>query len=73
MTLPETRFAVLLGSRRVGTLLQRGDYTRFVFTEEYLNDPGRAILGLGFEQNLTGRHAAALRLPPWFSTCFPKG
>ncbi|GAA3441697.1 type II toxin-antitoxin system HipA family toxin [Planomonospora venezuelensis] len=73
MALPETRFAVLLGSRRVGTLLQRGDHTRFVFSEEYLDDPGRAILGLAFEQDLAGRHAAALRLPPWFSNLLPEG
>ncbi|RBQ14096.1 type II toxin-antitoxin system HipA family toxin [Spongiactinospora rosea] len=73
MALPETRFAVLLGPRRVGTLLQRGDYTRFAFVEEYLHDPGRAILGLRFEEDLTGRHAAALRLPPWFSNLLPEG
>ncbi|WP_436763711.1 type II toxin-antitoxin system HipA family toxin [Streptosporangium sp. V21-05] len=69
----ESRHAVVLGDDRVGTLHQRGDHTRFVFSEDYLLDPGRAILGLGFEQNLTGRHSAALRLPAWFSNLLPEG
>lgn len=69
----ESRYAVVLGDSRVGTLHQRGDHTRFVFLESYLLDPDRAILGLAFEQNLTGRHAAALRLPAWFSNLLPEG
>ncbi|MBB2909616.1 serine/threonine-protein kinase HipA [Streptosporangium becharense] len=69
----ESRYAVVLGDERVGTLYQRGDFTRFVFLESYLLNPSRAILGLNFEQNLTGRHAAALRLPPWFSNLLPEG
>ncbi|MEV0590130.1 type II toxin-antitoxin system HipA family toxin [Nonomuraea cavernae] len=54
-------------------MLQRGDHTRFIFSEGYLSDPHRAILGLAFEQNLRGRQAAALRLPPWFSNLLPEG
>lgn len=73
MTLRETRHSVLLSGRRVGTLVQRGDYTRFVFTREYLDDPYRPVLGLLFEQDLSARHAAALRLPPWFSNLLPEG
>ncbi|MGH3802010.1 MAG: type II toxin-antitoxin system HipA family toxin, partial [Pseudonocardiaceae bacterium] len=73
MTLREIRHSVLLRSDRVGTLFQRGDYTRFVFSEEYLNDPDRPVLGLIFEQDLSARHAAALRLPCWFSNLLPEG
>jgi serine/threonine-protein kinase HipA len=73
MTLREIRHSVWLRSDRVGTLFQRGDYTRFVFSQHYLNDPNRAVLGLVFEQNLSARHAAALRLPCWFSNLLPEG
>ncbi|MDT0302652.1 type II toxin-antitoxin system HipA family toxin [Streptomonospora wellingtoniae] len=73
MELSETRYAVLLHGDRVGTIHQRGDHTRFVFTEDHLRAPERAILGLRFEEDLAGRHAAALRLPPWFSNLLPEG
>ncbi|MGH4012287.1 MAG: type II toxin-antitoxin system HipA family toxin [Pseudonocardiaceae bacterium] len=73
MTLREIKHAVWLRGDRVGTLFQRGDYTRFVFSEKYLNDPGRPVLGLVFEQDLSARHAAALRLPCWFSNLLPEG
>jgi len=73
MTLREVWYSVWLQRTRVGTLYQRGDYTRFVFTEDYLRDPYRLVLGLIFEQNLTARHAAALRLPCWFSNLLPEG
>jgi len=43
MTPTENRFAVLLGEHRVGTLLQRGDHTRFVFSEEYLPGAVRVL------------------------------
>jgi len=72
MTLREIRHSVWLRRDRVGTLFQRGDYTRFVFSEEYLNDPDRPVLGLVFEQDLSARHAAALRLPCWFSNLLPE-
>ncbi|MGH3708608.1 MAG: hypothetical protein ACRDRU_29815 [Pseudonocardiaceae bacterium] len=41
MTLREIQHSVWLRGDRVGTLFQRGDYTRFVFSEEYLHDPDR--------------------------------
>ena len=73
MMLREIRHSVWLRNDRVGTLIQRGDYTRFVFSEKYLNDPDRPVLGLVFEQDLSARHAAALRLPCWFSNLLPEG
>lgn len=73
MTPREIRHSVWLRSDRVGTLVQRGDYTRFVFSPQYLNDPDRPVLGLVFEQDLSARHAAALRLPCWFSNLLPEG
>lgn len=73
MTLREVQHAVWLRSDRVGTLFQRGDHTRFVFSEKYLNDPDRPVLGLVFEQDLSARPAAALRLPCWFSNLLPEG
>ncbi|MEV5747928.1 HipA domain-containing protein [Actinoallomurus sp. NPDC052308] len=69
----ETRYAVWLGNRRIGSLHQRGDYTWFEIAEDYALDPQRPVLGLQFEQDLTARHAAALRLPPWFSNLLPEG
>lgn len=73
MTISEVRYGVWLGSRRVGTLDQRGDYTWFTFTEEYLDDPGRPVLGLVFEQDVRAKHANALRVPAWFSNLLPEG
>jgi serine/threonine-protein kinase HipA len=69
----ESRFDVRLHGRRVGTLHQRGDYTRFVLDDDYVEDPQRPVLGLVFEQDLTAVHAAALRLPPWFSNLLQEG
>jgi serine/threonine-protein kinase HipA len=73
VTLREIRHSVWLRGDRVGTLFQRGDYTRFGFSQRYLDDPDRAVLGLVFEQDLFARHAAALRLPCWFSNLLPEG
>lgn len=73
MLLTEQRHGVWLGNYRVGTLNQRGDYTWFVFTDEYVADPDRPVLGLTFEQDMHARHASALRLPPWFSNLLPEG
>lgn len=67
------RFAVSIGTLRVGTLRVRGDYSRFAFDESYLENPSRPILGLRFEQDLTAVHASALRLPVWFSNLLPEG
>jgi serine/threonine-protein kinase HipA len=73
MPTDERRYGVWLGEKRVGALNQRGDYTWFVFSDDYLNDPDRAVLGLVFEQDLTGRYASQLRLPQWFSNLLPEG
>ncbi|WP_435970331.1 type II toxin-antitoxin system HipA family toxin [Streptomyces sp. Qhu_M48] len=73
MSLPESAYGVWLHGRRVGTLHQRGDHTRFLLDSAYVSDGRRPVLGLRFEQNLEGRYAAALRLPPWFSNLLPEG
>jgi len=65
--------SVDLKSKRVGTLLQRGDVARFVFSSGYWNDPQRDVLGLWFEDNPRQSPQAALRLPPWFSNLLPEG
>ncbi|MEU6537821.1 HipA domain-containing protein [Streptomyces sp. NPDC047000] len=71
--LPEVFHAVLLHGVRVGTLCQRGDHTRFVLNQSYVENPARPVLGLRFEEILTGSYAAALRLPRWFSNLLPEG
>ncbi|WP_433079518.1 type II toxin-antitoxin system HipA family toxin [Dactylosporangium sp. CA-052675] len=73
MTLPEEHYGVWLRDLRIGTLVHRGDHTRFRLTDSYLSDPNRPVLGLRFEQDLRARHSAALRLPPWFSNLLPEG
>jgi serine/threonine-protein kinase HipA len=73
MPLTEQLYGIWLGHYRVGTLNQRGDYTWFTFTEGYLTDPDRPVLGLIFEQDLHARYSSALRLPPWFSNLLPEG
>lgn len=69
----EKFFAVILHGRRIGTLCQKGDHTRFVFSESYLNASLRPVLGLRFEEELTKPYASALRLPKWFSNLLPEG
>ena len=64
---------VLLGARRIGRILQRGDVARFVFDDTYWQDPTRPVLGLWFENNPRTSPQAALRLPPWFSNLLPEG
>ncbi|MEW5355297.1 type II toxin-antitoxin system HipA family toxin [Streptomyces sp. 16-176A] len=71
--LPEIFHAVFLHGMRVGTLCQRGDHTRFVLNQSYVENPSRPLLGLRFEEHLTGSYAAALRLPCWFSNLLPEG
>lgn len=72
-TLPEILHAVWLYDRRVGTIHQRGDYTRFALDDDYRTDPNRFVLGLQFEQNLLEPRTSALRVPPWFSNLLPEG
>src|SRR6266545_4524368 len=73
MRLAESVHAVWLHDQQVGTIYQRGDYTRFTLAEPYRMDPDRPVLGLVFEQDLSAAHTAALRLPPWFSNLLPEG
>jgi serine/threonine-protein kinase HipA len=73
MELVDKYYAVLLHGARVGTLYQRGDHTRFVFSERYLEDPARPVLGLRLEERLRKLYAAVLRVPPWFSNLLPEG
>lgn len=67
------RYGVWLYDARVGTLHQHGDRTRFTFTDEYLADPDRPVLGLFFEQNPHAEQASSLRLSPWFSNLLSEG
>jgi serine/threonine-protein kinase HipA len=71
--LPEKYYAVLLYGRRIGTLCQKGDNTRFVLNESYINSPRRPVLGLRFEEDLRAPYSSALRLPRWFSNLLPEG
>jgi len=73
MRLAESVHAVWLHDQQVGTIYQRGDYSRFTLAEPYRMDPDRPVLGLVFEQDLSAAHTAALRLPPWFSNLLPEG
>jgi serine/threonine-protein kinase HipA len=69
----ERHFEVRLHGRIIGMLHRRDDYTWLTFEPSYLQDPARAVLGLRFEEDLLARHAANLRLPPWFSNLLPEG
>jgi serine/threonine-protein kinase HipA len=69
----EQHFAVRLYGRTIGTLHRKNDYTWLTFEPSYLEDPDRAVLGLRFEEDLHARHAANMRLPPWFSNLLPEG
>ncbi|WP_327024383.1 type II toxin-antitoxin system HipA family toxin [Micromonospora sp. NBC_01739] len=73
MKLSEKFYAVLLHGERIGTLSQRGDFTRFLLNERYLHDSMRPVLGLRFEEALRSPYSSALRLPPWFSNLLPEG
>jgi serine/threonine-protein kinase HipA len=66
-------YGVWLYGQLVGMLGQRGDFTWFRFTDAYLTDPDRSVLGLIFEENLTAPHTGMLRLPAWFSNLLPEG
>ncbi|WP_394822873.1 type II toxin-antitoxin system HipA family toxin [Pendulispora albinea] len=69
----DQQFRVYLYEHAIAILHRRDDFTRLVFDAGYVRDPGRAVLGLRFEENLHGRYAAHLRLPPWFSNLLPEG
>ncbi|CAG0961513.1 serine/threonine-protein kinase HipA [Anaerolineae bacterium] len=69
----EEQFCVCLHDKIIGCLHRCGDVTRFVFAEDYWNDPNRAVLGLRFEEDPRARHQSKMRLPPWFSNLLPEG
>lgn len=68
-----TCHAVWLYDELVGRLFHRRNLTWFEFTSDYLENPRRPVLGLRFEENLQGRVASNLQLPPWFSNLLPEG
>jgi serine/threonine-protein kinase HipA len=69
----EAAHGVFLHGRNVGSILQRDDVARFVFSERYWSSSDRDVLGLWFEDNPNTSPQAALRLPPWFSNLLPEG
>ena len=69
----EGQFCVYLHDKLVGRLHRRDNVTRFVFDEDYWNDPNRDVLGLRFEEDPRARHRSNMRLPPWFSNLLPEG
>ena len=70
---PERRHLVRLHGIRIGVLAQYGDFTTFHFDEDYWDRPGRAVLGLDFEDKLKPTRSASLRVPAWFSNLLPEG
>ncbi|MDE2825677.1 MAG: HipA domain-containing protein [Bacteroidota bacterium] len=69
---------VLLHGKKIATLTHvGGDRTLFAFTEEYINDQSRSILGLGFKDSLgqliTDFKSTQTRVIPWFSNLLPEG
>ncbi len=64
---------VFLHGELVGVLTIAADYARFSFTEGYIQQPNRPVLGLQFEEDLYARRSANLRLPEWFSNLLPEG
>ncbi len=69
----DEQYLVCLYGGSIGRIFRRGDFTRFVFDKDYLANPTRAVLGLRFEENLSGSNSANMRLPPWFSNLLPEG
>ncbi|MBW4815816.1 HipA N-terminal domain-containing protein [Rhodococcus qingshengii] len=73
MVLNERFHGVNLNGNRVGVLHHIGDVCRFVFVEEYWEDPSREVLGLWFEDKPNSSLKSSLRLPFWFSNLLPEG
>lgn len=73
MGVTEAAHAVYIGNDFAGSLIQRGDVVRFVFSDAYWHSSERAVLGMWFEDNPKQSPQAALRLPPWFSNLLPEG
>ncbi len=69
---------VLLYGEKVATLTNvGGDRTLFAFTDDYVADDNRPLLGLGFKDSLGGLitefKPTQTRLIPWFSNLLPEG
>lgn len=69
---------VLLYGEKVATLTNvGGDRTLFAFTDDYVADDNRPLLGLGFKDSLGGLitefRPTQTRLIPWFSNLLPEG
>lgn len=64
-------YAVVLHGKPVGRIIQRGDVSRFVFSDGYWEDPERTVLGLWFEDDPRRSPQATTRLPVWFSNLLP--
>lgn len=69
---------VLLYGEKVATLTNvGGDRTLFAFTDDYVADDNRPLLGLGFKDSLGGLmtdfNPTQTRLIPWFSNLLPEG
>lgn len=70
--------AVFLHGRRVGAITRLyGDRHIFAFDGDYVEDPGRATLGLAFKAEsgglVTDIQAYRVRVPPFFSNLLPEG
>jgi serine/threonine-protein kinase HipA len=69
---------VLLYGEPIGTLTRvAGDRTLFAFNEDYITDPDRPVLGLGFKdhfgQLITSFRPYQTRVMPFFSNLLPEG
>lgn len=69
---------VHLHGRKIATLTHvGGDRTLFAFTDEYIHDQNRSLLGLGFKdplgQLVTDFNPTQTKLIPWFSNLLPEG
>ena len=69
---------VHLHGRKIATLTHvGGDRTLFAFTDEYIHNQNRSLLGLGFKdplgQLVTNFNPTQTKLIPWFSNLLPEG
>lgn len=64
---------VSLRGRPVGLLEARGRSTRFYFSDSYIQDAGRDVLGLRLEENLRAQWTGQDELPSWFMNLLPEG
>lgn len=64
---------VLLHEKPIGAIHHTDDVARFVFDQDYWQNPERDVLGLWFDDNPKESPQAALRLPAWFSNLLPEG